>query len=74
MPIDPRLPYDENNVFAKILRGELPCDKIYEDDYALAFNDNHAVSENDASGSIKDIHVIDNKKVGRCRGDNRRLR
>jgi len=31
--------YDENNIFAKILRGEIPCDKIYEDDHALAFND-----------------------------------
>jgi diadenosine tetraphosphate (Ap4A) HIT family hydrolase len=31
--------YDENNVFAKILRGELPCDKVYEDDYVLAFKD-----------------------------------
>lgn len=39
MPIDPREPYDENNVFARILRGELPCDKVYEDEFALAFND-----------------------------------
>ncbi len=31
--------YDESNIFAKILRGEIPCDKIYEDDHALAFND-----------------------------------
>lgn len=31
--------YDTNNIFAKILRGEIPCDKVYEDDYALAFND-----------------------------------
>ena len=31
--------YDENNIFAKILRGEIPCDKVYEDDYVLAFND-----------------------------------
>ena len=31
--------YDENNIFAKILRGEIPCDKIYEDEYALAFPD-----------------------------------
>lgn len=31
--------YDPNNIFAKILRGEIPCNKIYEDDYALAFND-----------------------------------
>lgn len=29
--------YDTNNVFAKIIRGELPSTKIYEDDYALAF-------------------------------------
>jgi diadenosine tetraphosphate (Ap4A) HIT family hydrolase len=39
MPIDPKLPYDTDNIFAKILRGELPCSKVYEDDFALAFND-----------------------------------
>ncbi len=31
--------YDNNNVFAKILRGEIPCYKVYEDDIALAFMD-----------------------------------
>ena len=31
--------YDPNNIFAKILRGELPCHKVYEDDRALAFLD-----------------------------------
>ncbi len=31
--------YDRNNVFAKILRGEISCDKVYEDEYALAFHD-----------------------------------
>jgi histidine triad (HIT) family protein len=31
--------YDNDNVFAKILRGELPCDKLGENDHALAFND-----------------------------------
>jgi len=31
--------YDTNNIFAKILRGELPCHKVYEDDHALAFLD-----------------------------------
>jgi diadenosine tetraphosphate (Ap4A) HIT family hydrolase len=31
--------YDKNNIFAKILRGELPCEKIYEDEFALAFPD-----------------------------------
>jgi histidine triad (HIT) family protein len=32
-------PYDPSNVFAKILRGELPCEKVYEDDATLAFMD-----------------------------------
>ena len=31
--------YDQSNIFAKILRGELPCHKVYEDDKALAFLD-----------------------------------
>ncbi len=31
--------YDRNNVFARILRGELPCDKVYEDEHVLAFHD-----------------------------------
>ena len=31
--------YDENNIFAKILRGELPCEKVYEDQHVLAFMD-----------------------------------
>lgn len=31
--------YDSDNIFAKILRGEIPCDKFYEDDNALAFRD-----------------------------------
>ena len=31
--------YDSNNIFAKILRGEIPCQKVYEDAFALAFND-----------------------------------
>jgi histidine triad (HIT) family protein len=31
--------YDGENIFAKILRGEIPCNKVYEDDHALAFHD-----------------------------------
>ena len=31
--------YDPNNIFAKILRGEIPCDKVHETDHALAFRD-----------------------------------
>ena len=31
--------YDKNNIFAKILRKEIPCEKIYEDEFVLAFHD-----------------------------------
>ena len=31
--------YDDNNIFAKILRGEISCNKIYEDDFVLSFHD-----------------------------------
>jgi histidine triad (HIT) family protein len=31
--------YDDGNIFAKILRGEIPCKKVYEDEFALAFHD-----------------------------------
>ncbi|MEJ0048788.1 MAG: histidine triad nucleotide-binding protein [Rhodospirillales bacterium] len=41
MPVAGLAPYDETNVFARILRGELPCRKIYEDEFALAFEDIH---------------------------------
>lgn len=39
MPVDATKPYDDSNIFAKILRGEIPAKRIYEDDYALAFPD-----------------------------------
>ena len=39
MPILATRPYDETNIFARILRGEIPCSKVYEDEHALAFND-----------------------------------
>jgi diadenosine tetraphosphate (Ap4A) HIT family hydrolase len=39
MAIDATQPYDDNNVFARILRGELPCRKVFEDDHVLAFHD-----------------------------------
>ncbi len=39
MPIDATLPYDESNIFARILRGEIPCRKVHEDEHALAFHD-----------------------------------
>jgi diadenosine tetraphosphate (Ap4A) HIT family hydrolase len=39
MPIDATKPYDDNNIFARILRGDIPSDKVYEDEHALAFHD-----------------------------------
>ena len=36
--------YDRNNVFARILRGELTCKKVYEDAHALAFPDRHPLA------------------------------
>jgi histidine triad (HIT) family protein len=33
--------YDPQNIFAKILQGQIPCARVYEDDYALAFHDIH---------------------------------
>jgi len=39
MPIDATSPYDPDNIFAKILRGEIPCQKVYEDEWTLAFHD-----------------------------------
>ena len=39
MPIDATAPYDDSNIFAKILRGEIPNKTVYEDEFALAFHD-----------------------------------
>jgi histidine triad (HIT) family protein len=39
MPIDATLPYDDNNIFARILRGEIPNKTVFEDEWALAFHD-----------------------------------
>ncbi len=39
MPIDATLPYDDTNIFARILRSEIPNRTVYENDYALAFHD-----------------------------------
>ena len=44
MPIDATKPYDDSNIFARILRGELPCKKVYEDDHVLAFHDINPLS------------------------------
>ena len=39
MPIDATQPYDDSNIFARLLRGEIPANKVYEDEHALAFHD-----------------------------------
>ncbi len=39
MPIDATLPYDDQNIFAKILRDEIPSRRVYEDEWAIAFHD-----------------------------------
>ena len=39
MPIDATQPYDASNIFARILRGEIPSKRVYEDEHALAFHD-----------------------------------
>lgn len=39
MPIDATQPYDDNNIFARVLRGEIPSTKVYEDEWAYAFED-----------------------------------
>jgi histidine triad (HIT) family protein len=39
MPISGLPPYDNQNIFARILRAEIPCKKVYEDAFALAFHD-----------------------------------
>jgi diadenosine tetraphosphate (Ap4A) HIT family hydrolase len=39
MPIDPTQPYDDNNIFARVLRSEIPSTPIYDDEFAYAFPD-----------------------------------
>ena len=39
MAVDATLPYDDGNIFARVLRGEIPARTVYEDEHALAFHD-----------------------------------
>ena len=39
MPIDATQPYDDSNIFARILRGEIPSKRVFEDEHVLAFHD-----------------------------------
>lgn len=63
--------YDPDNIFAKILRGEIPCNKVHEDDYTLAFHDiapqapvhvlvipkGAYVSMNDFTANARDVEI-----------------
>ncbi len=42
MPIDATKPYDDQNIFARILRGEIPSQRVYEDEWTVAFHDINA--------------------------------
>jgi diadenosine tetraphosphate (Ap4A) HIT family hydrolase len=44
MPIDAKMPYDDNNIFARILRGELPAKTVMESEHSLAFHDINPLS------------------------------
>jgi histidine triad (HIT) family protein len=71
MPIDATQPYDDSNIFARILRGEVPSKKVYEDEFAFAFHDIHPlapthilvipkgpyVSWDDFSGNASDAEI-----------------
>ena len=39
MPVSGRGPYDDGNIFARLLRGEIPSKRVYEDEWAVAFHD-----------------------------------
>jgi len=73
MPIDAKQPYDDQNVFARILRGELPCKRLLETEHSLAFHDinplapihvlvvpkGRYVSWDDFSAKASDIEIAD---------------
>ena len=52
--------YDDNNIFAKILRGEIPCNKIYEDDFVLSFHDINPQKKNSCT-------IYSQRKIGKLR-------
>lgn len=63
--------YDRDNVFAKILRGEIPCDKVYEDDQVLAFRDirpaapvHILIVPKQEIATVNDLTAADAERVG----------
>jgi histidine triad (HIT) family protein len=64
--------YDRDNVFAKILRGGIPCDKVYEDDDVLAFKDirpaapvHILIVPKQEIATVNDLTEVDAERVGR---------
>ena len=85
MPIDATQPYDDNNIFAKILRGEIPCTKVDETEHSLAFHDINPlapihilaipkgpyVSWDDFSAKATEAEIVDfTRFVGKVARDN----
>ncbi len=73
MPIDATQPYDDDNIFAKILRGEIPSTKVYEDEWAYAFEDINPQAEVHTLVIPKGRYVSwdDFSAAGERRGDRR---
>ena len=72
---DAVMAYDDDNVFAKILRGEIPCNKVYEDDHALAFHDINAQAPTHVLVIPRGKYVSWADFAAKCRrGGDRRLR
>ena len=71
MPVDATAAYDPDNLFARILRGEIPCRKAYEDEHALAFHDinpqapvHMLIIPKQAIATTNDIRLEDREIVG----------
>ena len=58
--------YDETNIFAKILRGEIPCYKVYEDDAALAFMDVMPQADGHVLVLPNSLHAIFSMPTPKC--------
>ena len=64
--------YDPDNIFAKILRGEIPCDKVYEDEEILAFKDiqpaapvHILIIPKQEVATVNDLTIADAERLGR---------
>jgi histidine triad (HIT) family protein len=55
--------YDKNNIFAKILRGELPCKKVYENEYVFSFHDIYPQKKIHILGEYIDFDDFINKAL-----------